>query len=196
MINKSYIDRIMLLSDIEFNYLNIDAIFADETDEYRTVFSSDSENIINIKIRTGRNNVDFVYFVYDNKEFEMKKDCSKDRFDFYTGSVSVGKDSQINYYFKILKDNREYFYNKQGLVKNINYDFNFSVIPDFKTPDWAKGAVMYQIYVDRFYNGDKTNDVLSNEYAYLGVTSKQVKDWNSPVENMDVCNFYGGDLQG
>ena len=30
-------------------------------------------------------------------------------------------------------------------------------MPGFKTPDWAKGAVMYQIFVDRFYNGDKSN---------------------------------------
>ena len=55
---------------------------------------------------------------------------------------------------------------------------------------------MYQIYVDRFYNGDKSNDVVDNEYAYLGVTAKAVKNWCAPLEQLDVCNFYGGDLKG
>ena len=27
---------------------------------------------------------------------------------------------------------------------------------------------MYQIFVDRFYNGDPTNDVESREYIYIG----------------------------
>ena len=29
---------------------------------------------------------------------------------------------------------------------------------DYKTPDWAKDAVCYQIFPDRFFNGDKSND--------------------------------------
>ena len=33
-------------------------------------------------------------------------------------------------------------------------------------PKWAKGAVMYQIYVDRFLNGDPTNDVVTGAYLY------------------------------
>ena len=40
--------------------------------------------------------------------------------------------------------------------------------PGFSTPEWAKGAVMYQIFVDRFYNGDPTNDVEDREYIYIG----------------------------
>ena len=36
---------------------------------------------------------------------------------------------------------------------------------DFATPDWAKGAVMYQIYADRFCNGDPTNDVLDRRIS-------------------------------
>ena len=35
----------------------------------------------------------------------------------------------------------------------------FVMAPGFSTPDWAKGAVIYQIYTDRFYNGDPENDV-------------------------------------
>lgn len=31
----------------------------------------------------------------------------------------------------------------------------FVILPGFVTPAWAKGAVMYQIFVDRFCNGDR-----------------------------------------
>ena len=62
-------------------------------------------------------------------------------------------------------------------------------------PDWAKGAVFYQIYVDRFYNGDPSNDVLSNEYQYIGDKTVKVEDWNKYPAAMGVREFYGGDLQ-
>lgn len=55
---------------------------------------------------------------------------------------------------------------------------------------------MYQIYTDRFCNGDPTNDVEDREYAYLNKQVRQVKDWEALPEAMDVWRFYGGDIQG
>ena len=55
---------------------------------------------------------------------------------------------------------------------------------------------IYQIYTDRFYNGDKTNDVETNEYFYIGDYSRKVTDWNKYPDTMGVREFYGGDLQG
>ena len=37
-----------------------------------------------------------------------------------------------------------------GAIKELNTYYNFQIMPGFKTPDWAKGAVMYQIFADRF----------------------------------------------
>ncbi len=65
------------------------------------------------------------------------------------------------------------------------------------TPKWARGAVFYQIFVDRFCNGDPTNDVEDREYLYIkeqGVV--KVADWDRYPAEMDVRAFYGGDLQG
>ncbi|MBC2579514.1 alpha-amylase family glycosyl hydrolase [Clostridium sp. DJ247] len=42
-----------------------------------------------------------------------------------------------------------------GAVKT--YDLNVYKA-DFKTPDWMKNAVIYQIFPDRFFNGDPSND--------------------------------------
>ena len=63
-------------------------------------------------------------------------------------------------------------------------------------PSWAKGAVFYQIFVDRFCNGDESNDVLDNEYCYIGEGTRRVTDWSKYPDTMDVRSFYGGDLQG
>lgn len=196
MVNKQYVDRMLLLSELDFNYLNIDAIFSDETENFRDKQAPNAGDTVNVKIRVGRDNVNGVSIVVNNFDINASKTESKDRFDYYSGQINILDKKPIYYFFKIFKDDRIYYYNKQGVVKEVNHDYDFCIIPEFETPDWAKGAVMYQIYVDRFYNGDKSNDVLDNEYAYLGVTSKRIKDWYAPVENMDVCNFYGGDLQG
>ena len=72
----------------------------------------------------------------------------------------------------------------------------FAWLPGFSTPDWAKGAVIYQIYTDRFYNGDPENDVETREYFYIGDYSSKVTDWNKYPAAMGVREFYGGDLQG
>ena len=55
---------------------------------------------------------------------------------------------------------------------------------------------MGEIFVDRFYNGDPTNDVEDGEYIYIGAPSAKIRDWNQVPASMDIRNFYGGDLQG
>ena len=87
-------------------------------------------------------------------------------------------------------------YNKRGVMDGVQDYYNFNFYPEFKTPDWAKGAVFYQIFTDRFCNGDPTNDVLDREYSYVRLHSEQEKDWQAYPHDMDVCHFYGGDLQG
>ena len=70
------------------------------------------------------------------------------------------------------------------------------VAPGFKTPDWAKGAVLYQIFTDRFCNGDPDNDVVTGEYYYNGGRVEKVEDWYCPPAPDDTREHYGGDLQG
>ena len=87
-------------------------------------------------------------------------------------------------------------YNRCGVSGEIEEYYDFEIVPGFSTPDWAKGAVMYQIYTDRFYNGDPSNDVETREYYYIGGYSSRVTDWSKYPEKMGVREFYGGDLQG
>ncbi len=74
-------------------------------------------------------------------------------------------------------------------------DAPFVITPGFHVPEWAKGALMYQIFVDRFNNGDPTNDVLGDEYVYIGFPVTKVEKWNEQLSVLDVDRFYGGDIQ-
>jgi len=72
---------------------------------------------------------------------------------------------------------------------------------DSTVPAWAHGAVIYQIFPDRFKNGSPENDVTDNAYVYgseyeTGPIPIRRADWDSPVEDPDVGRFYGGDLPG
>ena len=100
------------------------------------------------------------------------------------------------YCFEIQRGGEICYYNRCGVSDRIVDYYDFKIVPGFSTPDWAKGAVMYQIFVDRFYNGDPQNDVEDREYIYIGAPCEQVKDWGSMPATPDIRRFYGGDLQG
>ena len=117
-------------------------------------------------------------------------------FDYYKIEIIMGTEI-IHYYFEVRIGKIYCFYNKRGVSRNLQEYYAFSIAPGFKTPQWAKGAVMYQIMVDRFRNGDPTNTVEDGEYFYIGDRAVQVKDWNKyPEGYMAIREFYGGDLQG
>ncbi len=193
MMSSSIVKEI--ISKLSNGKLNVEAIFTDETENFVSPSEpSIGENVL-IKIRVLKNNVDAVYLINGDNLFEMELCESTNKFDYYK-YVAKNIQKKIEYQFKIVKNNVDYYFSKFGISSSINEEFNFRIIPNFKTPDWSKGAVMYQIYIDRFYNGDKSNDVQTNEYTYLGRGSKQIENWEQPIENRDVSNFYGGDLQG
>ena len=175
--------------------LNFGALFADGTDSYRHPAELKVGDSVTLRFRTGQNNVDAVYLIYNGERCLMQVESRDGLFDYYSYTISEVT-SDIDYYYMILAGNVVCYYNKLGTQKDLNSDYNFQIAPGFSVPKWARGAVFYQIFVDRFYNGDTSNDVLDNEYCYIGEHTRQVKDWFKYPDNMDVRSFYGGDLQG
>jgi alpha-glucosidase len=116
-------------------------------------------------------------------------------FDYYEAKIQL-EDKRVSYYFEITCGDMLMFYNRWGVNEELLAEFNFVITPGFKTPDWAKGAVYYQIFVDRFFNGDETNDVVEGEYSYIKGSVKRITDWNKYPDAMGVREFYGGDLAG
>ena len=171
------------------------AVFSDETENYRTPFEPEPGDVVNVRIRTKKNNVDLVYLVYEDKKKVMDLADSRDGFDYYEANIPLGTET-VRYYFEIYTGKLNCYYNRMGVVREIDPHYSFGIVPGFKTPEWAKGAVMYQIFVDRFCNGDMSNDVVTGEYCYIDEHVQRVEDWYRWPQSMDVRDFYGGDLQG
>ena len=175
--------------------LNKGGLFADGSKYYVSPQEPDVDQDVNVRFRTTADNVDEVFLIYNEEKIQMTKGSSNRIFDFYTATIPGGLPF-IRYHFEIHSGRVTCFYDKLGPTKQNDREYDFEICPGFKVPEWAKGAVFYQIFVDRFCNGDTSNDVLDNEYAYIGTGSVQVKDWNQRPSIMDVGRFYGGDLQG
>ncbi len=188
-------EKIMLYIDNITPTLNKRALFSDGTKLFRNPSEPMPGDDVKIRFRTARENVDEVILVCDGKEIPMSKESSDRRFDYYQAVIHVD-DNKVFYYFKIKTGRFCCYYNKKGIAYEVQDWYNFSIDPGYKTPDWAKGAVMYQIYVDRFCNGDTNNDVVDKEYSYIGDMVREVNDWNKYPEAMGVREFYGGDLAG
>ena len=175
--------------------MNREALFCDGTGDYVCPAEPEINEKVVLRFRTAHNDVDEVKLHIGEQEYPMWKTRTNGEFDFYEIEYQLGEDI-LRYCFEIKQGAEICFYSRYGITgKKENY-YDFIISPGFKTPEWAKGAVMYQIFVDRFYNGDPTNDVEDNEYIYIGAPSRKVKDWNQAPEAMDIRNFYGGDLQG
>ena len=88
---------------------------------------------------------------------------------------------------------------------------------DFKTPDWMKNAVVYQIFPDRFYDGDPTNNhakdvdgsrgddvqlFTGEKWSTIPENPRQSEEANKPYypdatsDGVWSNEFYGGDIQG
>lgn len=175
--------------------INRMALFSDETECFRTPYEPVQGDTVTIFIRTMADDVKRVYAVLNGIKNEMAKAYTKGAFDYYKLEM-ICPDDPVNYYFILYDDDDKVCYNKLGWAENNQAEYNFSFIPGFKAPDWAKGAVVYQIFIDRFYNGDPTNDVEDNEYWYTGSHTHKITNWGKYPDGLDVSNFYGGDLQG
>ena len=151
--------------------------------------------LVTFRFRTAKDDVDRVGLVTSADTYVMEKECTQGEFDYYTFETRLGEEP-FRYCFEVQSGTEKYYYGRCGISREILEYYNFVVVPGFSTPDWAKGAVMYQIFTDRFYNGDKSNDVETNEYYYIGDYSQRVTNWDKYPANMGVREFYGGDLQG
>ena len=177
-----------------------DALFTDGTAEYRMPMEAELGDDVCFRFRTARNNIDEVHMVLNEKDLLLQKAMQTEYFDLYEVQVPM-KEVNNQYYFYVVKQHNEQenevcYYTATGVVNQIEGEAEFRFTLGFKTPDWAKGAVFYQIFVDRFYNGDPSNDVQDQEYLYLGEGTVEVNKWQKYPSAMGVREFYGGDLLG
>jgi len=89
------------------------------------------------------------------------------------------------------------FLNANGLQRGRRaYRGWFTYLADYNAPEWTWSSVFYQIFPDRFCNGDEKNDVKTGEWIYNGRKVEKVP-WGEPITSWgDIHGHYGGDLDG
>ncbi len=90
------------------------------------------------------------------------------------------------YYFELSDGKEKSYMNAHGMTASIPEDGFFEYLYTnekdiYETPEWMKNAVMYQIFPERFFNGDKANDPVD------------AKPWQTKPTRE---NFMGGDICG
>src|SRR5690242_12053421 len=78
-------------------------------------------------------------------------------FDYWSGTIPASS-SEKYYRFQINDGTASAWLNAAGITSAEPSTGDFFVIPGFKTPDWMKNGVVYEIFPDRFSNGDTSND--------------------------------------
>ena len=120
-------------------------------------------------------------------------------FVYYETTLRMNE-KRIQYHFYLVCENAVYFYTQREITTYLpDHTYDFVLLADYQQPSWVKEAVFYQIFPERFCNGDPSNDVKNGEYTQSGYPTIQMEDWNQPAltyEQGHCLDFFGGDLQG
>lgn len=172
-----------------------EAVFSDGTELFRSPSEPACNSKVSIRLRMPLKGEFRAFLLCGERMIPMHLFRTHILFSLYEAQLMLGEE-QVSYCFLIETDEANYYYNAFGLSEEHNAAYDFRVTPGFRTPDWAKGAVMYQIFVDRFCNGNIENSVQDREYYYIDSYVHNVTDWNKFPDASDVSAFYGGDLKG
>lgn len=153
--------------------------------------------------------INIINFYNNRIEAQMEKEellADKDNFK-YKYTIDTTELLGVNYYYFRLEFNgQEMFYGNNneccgGIGQLYNYNpkaYQLTVHNVRDIPKWYQEGVIYQIFVDRFYNGNENGQVLNpkkNTFIYGCWYDKPmyIKECNGSVVRWD---FYGGNLLG
>lgn len=118
---------------------------------------------------------------------------------YYEAPLYISE-NRVQYQFYLVCDDVIYFYTQRGITTYVpDHTYDFVLLADYVQPAWVKEAVFYQIFPERFHNGDPENDVRTGEYKNDGWETLRVTDWKAEPQSYDqshCLDFYGGDLRG
>ncbi|MEY8347554.1 alpha-glycosidase [Bacillus cereus] len=174
-----------------------EAIYHRPKDNYAYAYN---EKTLHIRLRTKKNDADIVSLIHgDPYEWQdgkwitanipMKKSGSTDLFDYWFVSIEP-RFKRLRYGFELKNNTETIIYTERGYFHETPNDdvgnffcFPFTHEQDvFKAPSWIKDTVWYQIFPERFANGDPAcNPVHTLPWESTGPTA---------------TNFFGGDLAG
>lgn len=125
------------------------------------------------------------------KYTETMEFLGKGEFHSYYQTIVKPKYKRIRYFFEIISEEGTIFFGEKGITANqevtednfFGFSYPYIHLSDgYIPPSWLKKTIWYQIFPDRFYNGDPSND------------QENVVKWNSILPKSNT--FFGGDLKG
>ena len=180
--------------------MELTAIYHRPESEYAYLYK---DKTMHIRIRTKKDDIESVHlhygdpFIFIEERYEAIKEMTKiisdALFDYWQLEVTVGY-ARLQYLFE-LKDKQDHkiLYGDKGCVENtlenLHYEGNGFKVPYIHeidachVPDWVAETVWYQIFPERFANG---NTEISPEGSLA---------WDSSIKPK-TSDFFGGDLQG
>lgn len=99
----------------------------------------------------------------------------------WTGTVAWDRKSPIRYEFEIVDGDKSWRLGKYGIDSKAGFEIAPDALRVLETPRWVERTVAYQIFPDRFENGDRAND------------PSNVVPWDAQPT---WYNVFGGDLRG
>ena len=140
------------------------------------------------------------FIVEDNQRrilFNMKHTNNTSLYACFETSLVLDTSALYHYYFSLIANDTFMYYKKQNNDKpnQINAEDMWKLSVNFEVPDWAKGKVMYHIFVDRF---NKSTDDLLKPMAHRTIH----KSWDEDIvvgpnaEGIWNADFFGGNIQG
>ncbi len=104
---------------------------------------------------------------------------------------------RTHYFFWVHGETGSVKFSARG-VQRTNPAFRdwFVFLAEQHRPNWLDDRVFYQIFPDRFYNGDPSNDVQAGEYNYMGKPVQKMAWTDQPEQRVGPLQHWGGDLEG
>jgi alpha-glucosidase len=136
----------------------------------------------------------------DNEQFlsAMERRNEEDEWQIWQGTLKLDTAHDVTIYaFKFLVDGVQAWLSEGGITPYFpERDIHFRYVPSYQAASWVWSQIFYQIFPDRFYDGDPNNNVKDGEYLYQG-NPVIAKKWDElPNRKGGQLEFYGGDLEG
>lgn len=157
-----------------------------------------SKNEIVLRLRTGKDDIACAEVLYESKymigqeqkSIKMRKAYTGEIFDFFEVKLEL-EDTRLAYVFYVNDGEKNYYFSEDGVTESYDFTigfYNFFQYPYINEADimecvpWMKTATFYQIFVDRFHQGDMEKDT-----SYINCKWGEIPTPKS---------FAGGDLKG
>ena len=131
---------------------------------------------------------------------ELHRDRREGPYDVFRGQFSFDREGLYFYHFSITNPYGTFRLFKQGDDTNMEAGdlWQVSCVPeDFHTPDWAKGAIIYQLFPDRFRKAGSPDLTGKLEPYTVHKSWNEDVDWRPTPEGLVLNNdFFGGNFQG